>query len=356
MNRIIVAGILSVVLMVISTGDLDAQEVPATISSSSVSAFPDFLQVRAKYLSTVITAHPSRALVFQTVFVDSPAGKIRVSVEENNDSFFVLFLRERSGEYPYGSRGNVIIQRDVKTGFVTRVVWYLSDDGMSWISLTPKNERTLIDYVLAGSLARAAYSVSGLIYNFFTKPFSWTYDITKAGLDWSPVLGQPDPVSAAFAANLVSVLPSGSMAQLLKAASDFTIVGNYLASTGQAGQELEEISTFPFEKIAASSGDRSPGLLAVKPYLMPRGLSVDVIPGILVRGIADRSAFIAYFESTTGDLPLQTAIVPYTLPTGGYAFAAVNAANSRSVDIMAVIRSMPGSYVRLFRLPLPATP
>ncbi len=356
MNRTIVAEILSVVLMVISTGDLDAQEVPATISSSSVSAFPDFLQVRAKYLSTVITAHPSRALVFQTVFVDSPAGKIRVSVEESKDVFYVLFLRERSGEYPYGSRGNVIIQRDVKTGFVTRVVWYLSDDGMSWISLTPKNERTLVDYVVAGSLVRAGYSVSGLVYNFFTKPFSWTYEITRSGLDWYPVLGQPDPVSAGFAANLVSALPSGSMAQLLKAAFDFTVVGNYLASSGRSGLEPEEIGTFPFDKIGSSSGDRSPGLLAAKPYLAARGLAVDVVPGILVRGIANRSAFIAYFESTTGDLPLQLAIVPYILPAGGYAFAAVNANNGKPVDLMAVIRSMPGAYARLFSVPLPTTP
>ena len=356
MNRTIVAAILSAMLLIVPNNNIDAQDLPARISTAALSAFPDFIQVRAKYLSTVITAHPSRALLFKTVYADSPAGKIKVAIENGGDSFYVLFLRERAGEYPYGSQGNVIIERDTKTGFVTGVVWYLSDDGKSWLSLTPKNERTLIDYVIAGTLVRGGYSVSRLIYNFFTNPFSYTYEATKSGLDWSHILGQPDPGVNGFIANLSSGVPSGPAAQLLRAANDFSAVGNYLESAGRSGFEPEEITSLPFDKIAISAGVRSPVLATVKPYLASRGLSIDAVPGLLVRGIGGKSAFIALFESIDGGIPLQLAIIPYNLPSGGYGVAAVNAANGRPVDIMEIAGSMPGVYVRLFRLPLPVTP
>jgi len=326
----------------------------AQAGSASIRAFPDFLPARAEFLSGAITAAPSRALAFKPVYRDSPAGRVRVSVERAGSSFFVMFLRERDGRYPVGSRGNVVIKRSVETGYVTRVLWYLSDDGLSFVSLTPNNERTVIDYVVAGSLSRGGYTVSNLIYYFFTNSFQYLYNSTRAGLDWSLVFGGPGPEAAArVGAAIVAGSPSGVPSALLDAAEDFTAIGAYLSAAGYPGTVPVEVSTGLAAKAATFEDPRDPRLISASPWSEARGLPVESSPFAVLAGIGTGSAFIA-LVSGAGDLPpLNLAVVPYRSGDGSYVIAAVDAESRAPVDFGAVVASRPGASVRLFCVPLP---
>ncbi len=343
-------AVLCATLSLVPVAITGAQEPP-----SSLAVFPDFLPVRAAFLSSVITANPERALAFATTFRDHPSGRIRISVERDGDRFFVLFLRERDGAYPYGSRGNVLIEREAKTGYVTRVLWYLSDDGMSWISMTPSNERTLVDFVVAGSLVRGGYPVSRLIYYFFTNSFRYLYDATKSGLDWPLVFGEAaaSPGAATLAAGYMAGNATGAAAELLRAARDFPSIGRYLAAAGAAGSAAVEETGTQYNQALSSADRRSPALGRISPWQADRGLAVEAAAGLVVSGIASDSVYIAFVEGIRDKVPARLVLVPYRDEGGSYMVLAVDADSGLPVDFAELLRGRLGARLRLYRLPAP---
>jgi hypothetical protein len=188
LNRTIRFALFFVVLLMVFASSLFGQ----AASAEALRQFPDFQQVRSEFLSAVVTAPATTALAFKTVTRTTAAGTVRVSVERSGASFYVMFLRQQDGEYPYGNTGNIIVKRDVATGFMQQIKWFLSDDGLSFITLTPRNERTLVDYVVAGSVVRSGFAVNQLVYYFFLQPFTYLHTMTRASMDWTMVLGTPD--------------------------------------------------------------------------------------------------------------------------------------------------------------------
>lgn len=343
------AALLCVVLYSIPLAGAEAQA-----TATSLKTFPDYLAVRSEFLSAVITATPSSALNFKTAYRDSPAGRIRISVEREGPSFYVMFQRERNGSYPVGSRGNIVIKRDVAKGYITRVVWFLSDDGKSFLSLTPNNERTIVDYVVAGSVSRGGYSVSRLIYYFITNTFGYLYDATRSGLDWSPVIGAPGPSAAtAFAAELISGHLSGAAEELVKTVGDFSTIGRYLEAAGKSGAIPEELIAAPSLKAASFSNPLDPSLVAIPAWSETRGLPIEAAALSMLAGIEAEAAYIALISGAGSQPSTKLAVVPYIDVSGGYAFAAIDAMTRQPVDFMALSEAMPGASTRLFRVPLP---
>ncbi len=348
-RAVLACAVLSILPLVV------AEAQAGSAAPASLASFPDFLSVRSEFLSALITAAPSRALAFKTVYRDSPAGRIRISVENAGASFYVLFLRERDGSFPVGTRGNVVIKRETATGYVKRVVWFLSDDGASFVSLVPKNERTVVDYAVAGSLSRGSYSVSRLIYYFFTNSFAYLHDATRSGLDWSLTLGAPGPAAAAsFAAELSSGKPSGAAAALLRAASDFSEVGGYLAVAGVPGSAPAEETPSRSEKAATFADMRDPAFVAVPAWTEARGLALESASIPILAGMASQSAFIALVSGSSHQPPRRLAIVPFRNAYGLSVITAVDAETRQPVDYAALVSALPGASVRLFRVPLPA--
>lgn len=365
-----------------------------------VAGFPDYVKMRAEFLSAVITAHPSVALAFAPKTRDTPAGKVRVSVEAAGNVFFVMFLRERDGQYPYASRGNMIIERDTKTGYVLRVVWYLSDDGMSWLSMTPKNERTILDYIVAGGLRRGGYTMSRLVYQFFTGTFVATWQATRTALDWSLVFGQssapedldlaasleaishrlpgPLPPSAAPSSPGVAMSPvtgippgsalagsagvSGSTAMgvsplalaLLTAANDFTMVGAYLRLVGEPSAEPVEVTDPGFTRAMQVPGGRNPAVATLPAWSDTRGLPVTALPGAVLAGCSGgQSVYLALVEGAAGEPPLNLAVVPVR-QTDGLCELVAYTPRGRRLTLADVVSGHPGATVRLFELPAPS--
>lgn len=325
--------------------------------SDGLKAFPDFMSIRSEFLSIAITADPSRALAFQPAYRESPYGRVRVSVAQDGPLFHVLFQLQRNGEYVPGSRGNIIIDRQTKTGYITRIAWCLSDDGQSWILLTPNNERTIVDYVVAGTVVRGNYRISSLIYVFLTNPFRYLYDMTRAGIDWSPILGSPTAGSAtvALAKNLESGHPDAAGLALVRGAGDFARIGEYLALIGAdtSVQPVEEVAA-KGQQVLELDGGMPSRLLPVRPYRPDRGLPVEAAAGILAAGVATDSVYVGIMDAGAGSQPLKLAIVPCYGPTGACRIVAIDASTRLSVDLPALMARNAGGWIRLFRLPGPS--
>lgn len=323
--------------------------------AGAIAAFPDYLSVRSEFLSAAITAAPARALAFKPAYRVTPAGRIRVSVERDGASFYVLFQRERDGEYPVGSAGNMVIQRSVSTGYVTGVIWYLSDDGASYVSLTPKNERTVVDYVVGGALSRDGYALSRLVYQVFTGSFKAFHDATRGALDWTLVFGRPGPESSeAFVAELSADEPSDAAKALFSSAADFSSIGVYLDEIGRGDYEPVELREPRFAKAASFGDPRRPVLAATRPWSEDQGLPVETAMATMLAA-PPGGAYIALVGGVSAWPPRTLVVVPYRDGRGAYALAAFDADTTDAVDLAALARSMAGASIRLFGVPLPGT-
>jgi len=326
--------------------------------SDGLKAFPDFMSIRSEFLSVAITADPSRALVFQPAYRESPYGRVRVSVAQDGSLFHVLFQLERNGEYPLGSRGNIIIDRQTKTGYITRIAWCLSDDGQSWIFLTPNNERTIVDYVVAGSLVRGGYRISSLIYVFLTNPFKYLYDMTMSGIDWSPIIGASTAggASAVLAGNLESGHPDTAGLALVRGAGDFARIGEYLGliGAGASVQPVEEVTAKGQQVLALDDGMPA-RFVPARLYRSDRGLPVESAAGILVGGAATGSVYIGILDIGAGSQPLKLVIVPLEVQSGAYRIVAIDASTRQPVDLLGLMARHASGWIRLFRLPGPST-
>lgn len=326
-------------------------------------AFPDFMSVRSEFLSSVVTADPSRALAFQPAYRESPYGRVRVSVVQDSAAFHVQFQLQRDGDYPLATRGNIIIDRQYKTGYITRIAWCLNDDGQSWILLTPKNERTIVDYIIAGTVVRGNYRVSSLIYVFLTNPFAHLYNMTRAGIDWSPVIGgagasRSPAGSTSLAADLAGHLLAGRLdaaaLALLHGAVDFSRIGEYLGIIGADAsvQPVEEVAP-KGTQILSLEGGMPAKLVPARIYRPDRGLPVESTAAVIAGGAATGSVYIGILEGAAGSPPQKLVSVPYFDASGGYRIAMVDSATRQPVDLSVLVAQHADGYMRLFRLPAP---
>ena len=330
-------------------------------AAEALRQFPDFQQVRSEFLSAVVTAHANTALAFKGATRTTSAGTVRISVERSGASFYVMFLRQRDGEYPYGNTGNVIVKRDVSTGFMQQIKWFLSDDGLSFITLTPRNERTIVDYVVAGSVVRSGFAVNQLVYYFFMQPFSYLHTMTRSAIDWTMVLGSPDSARStaeelAIAAERTGTSTPSSwtpFGSLLSAARDLSRVGSYLPFSVDASAGAIEASSPVFPSIIAMEDERETVFTPTPAWKPDGSLSIRAAGALIHAGLKDGKVFIAHLDRSDGRVPLKLVIVPFRSAAGTYNFGVVDAESGKPVDWGALVRSRPDAWLRLTSLPLP---
>lgn len=357
MNRTIHFTLLSTALLVVFASTAFGQ----AASAEALRQFPDFQQVRSEFLSAVVTAPTTTALAFRTATRTTAAGTVRVSVERSGSSFYVMFLRQQDGEFPYGNTGNIIVKRDVATGFMQQIKWFLSDDGLSFITLTPVNERTLVDYVVAGSVVRSGFAINQLVYYFFLQPFTYLHSMTRTSIDWTMVLGAPDVASSTAAALASAAEQTGNgtpaswtpLGSLISAARDISRVGTYLSFSADPGSRLMEPSSPAYPSIASIEDERETVIVAA-PALKPDGsLSILAAGALIHAGINDGRLFIAQLDRSDGRVPLKLVVIPYRGPRGTYGFGVVDVESGKTLDWGALVRSRPNAWLRLLNLPLP---
>ncbi|HAE23674.1 MAG TPA: hypothetical protein DCG47_15355 [Spirochaetaceae bacterium] len=317
-----------------------------------MAVFPDYLAVRSEFLSAVVTAPAATASAFKTVYRDTASGRVRVSVEREGQQLYVLFLRERDGAYPYGSQGNIIVRRDATTNFIRGIKWVLSDDGLSWISLTPNNERTIVEYVVGGSVVRSGLSVSSLLYYFFLQPFIHLHDMTRTTLDWTLVLGEPGAAGLPrFAADIAA--SRGSAAALVRSSLDFSYVSTNIAASSLRTALPEEETKPAFAQSAVMADGRETAKAKAAVWSAERGLPLAAATAVMLSRLADGSVFLGYVDSGDGRYPYKLVLFPYRTERGSYALFAFDAESRKAMDWGDLVRSRSDGYIRLIRLPAP---
>lgn len=340
----------SLIALFILAASVSAHATPA--DPAALKAMPDYAAVRSEFLSAVVTAPIAKALAWKPAYRDTPWGKVRVSVEKDGNNVYVLFLRERDGSYPYGSRGNVIVRRDAATGYMREILWMLSDDGLSWLSLTPKNERTLVQFVAGGSLVRSGLSLNSLLYYFLMKPFSYLHDLSKGGIEWPLVLGPAgNQGAAAFADQLAAAKPSKAAAAFLKAAAGTGPDGAYLEAAGHPQAAAESLTSLPWNQAWTASDARLAGPYATLAPDPDKGLPLAGAGGLLVSLAGAPYAYMA--ELSAGDTSIRLALVPVRGADGSYAIHAFDAESRARLGWADLVAAHPDAWIRIARYPVP---
>ncbi|MBU0934078.1 MAG: hypothetical protein KKI09_17020 [Spirochaetes bacterium] len=350
------------VLLLAAVAQLAAQSssaqliLPAALSSAQLQAFPDALAVRSEFLSQVVTATPSLALRFRPVYRNTAHGRIRVSVEREGDKFFVLFQYERDGEYPYAAKGNIIIQRAVSTGYIENIKWVLSDDGRNYVSLSARNERTLVDYVVAGVVVNRAVSVNVMIYYFLLQPFSHLHSSLQRAINWKLAFPPTGPDSSLSLMEGLRALPrgtaalSGALAELVHAAANPERLGAYLQKTGRPLSEFAELVQLPFAQQADPSDPRVHAVQAIPVWMADSGFSLAALPAVLP--FETGRLFLALVNCKEGHPSRNLLLLPWVAENGEYRLFCYDAVSRTEFTVEELIEACAINQLRLFSLPL----
>jgi len=203
------------------------------------SSLPDTQEARARYLSSVVTANLNSAVRFSETYLPSSAGRIQISVDKQDDFFYVRFLREQNGKFPLVSPGNTIVQRNyLRNGDLIQAKLFLMTDPSSYIRLYPHNERTKADIVIYGTVVKKGIILPQIFYYQLRDPVSRIITTTERVFDWSLLYRAPglETVALRFCralrdnrvngsspgARLVSSLVSGETAEIFLAGCSHT--------------------------------------------------------------------------------------------------------------------------------------
>jgi len=163
------------------------------LPASFVSAFPENSETRT-LLREIITAPTGDVLKQRSMKVDQLTDGVRVEfrVEEQNDSFYLLFLNEIDGEFPVYGQGSYIIKRNLENGKFVQIKIFLKNHTGCYARIYPNNDRTILEIYLYG---KKIYTDINLPYDFadvLTEPFSAVMDASAGTVDWNLIFPAND--------------------------------------------------------------------------------------------------------------------------------------------------------------------
>lgn len=330
----------------------------AGVANNLLQNFPDYLSIRSEFLSQVVTAAPVNAFRFRSAVRSSPFGRIRVSLEREDASFFVLFQRERDGDFPYASRGNIIIKRATSTGYIQNIKWFLSDDGNSYLSMTANNERTQIDYVVAGIVVNRNVSVNTMIYYFLIQPFSFLHNTLRPLINWTLVFAANGPAESLELANrlrnteLYAPVAGSALAALLRGTVNLAELDTYLLYGGTQSSDFRELTGVGLGAYMQAGDERDRGRIAeIAAWKADSGYEAVALPYLI--GLETGRLFLAVINCSNGLPNRNLLVIPYTEGDGSYSIFIWDPTARKEVSVSGYLESCTGAQLRLFSLPFP---
>lgn len=113
--------------------------------------------------------------------------RVRVSVEQQNDSFYLVFANQLRDAFPIYSRGSYVVKRSMVDGsFVQFKVFLRSDPGF-FARVFPDGERAIMDLYLAGSRVYSGIVLPSSFEELLIAPFSRIVSQSRGLVRWDLV-------------------------------------------------------------------------------------------------------------------------------------------------------------------------
>ncbi|MFP4430247.1 MAG: hypothetical protein ACLFPV_03255 [Spirochaetaceae bacterium] len=113
--------------------------------------------------------------------------RVRVSVERQNDSFYLVFANQIGDDYPIYSRGSYIIKRSMVDGSFVQFKVFLQSDPGFFARVFPDGERSVMDLYLAGSRVYSGIVLPSSFEELLIAPFSQIVSQTRGLVRWDLV-------------------------------------------------------------------------------------------------------------------------------------------------------------------------
>ncbi len=331
-------------------------QVPARADFSSLA---DTHEARTRYLTSVITANWNSAVRFPETFLTGAAGRVQVSVDRQEDFFYVRFLRERSGAFPLVSQGNTIVQRNYqRNGDLIQAKIFLSDDPSCYLRLYPQAERTRADIVLFGAVVRQNILLGQIFYYQLRDHVGKMLTAAEGSLDWSIFIRSPGgaPSGAVRFGQALSagrLTPGGPGFRLISSLAYDDSVEEFLSGSGRVlgAGELASVPSHPF------ADDRDPRRTAsYRPF--PRYEPGKGLPAAAAAALVHSHSlehpddlYAAFLQD--GPRPRRILLVPGFGPDGIFGIQGYDPETRQNLswpEFAAEHRELP---VRLVRVPAP---
>ncbi len=353
MKPVLALGILLSLLAIPSFGQ--------TPSGPDLSRLPDTNEARTRFLTAVVTANWNSAVKFPETYLSGTGGRVQVSVDRQEDFFYVRFLRERDGDFPLVSPGNTIVQRNFqRNGDLIQAKIFLSDDPTCYVRLYPQAERTRADIVLYGAVVRQNVLLGQLFYYQLRDHLGKILAAAGGSLDWTDFFRAPGgaPSGAVrFGQSLASgrLIAGGPGFRLLSSLTYDDAVEKFLSGSGRVlgASELSSVPSLPF------ADDRDPRRTAAyKPF--PRYESGKGLP-VAAAAAAVHASSLEYPDDvfaaflTDGSASRRILLIPGFDTEGAFGIRAYDPSTRQAVSWREIVEERPQASVRLVRVPAPLT-
>lgn len=322
------------------------------------SSLPDTNEARSRYLTSVVTANWNSAVRFPNTFMSSSDGRVQISVEREEDFFYVRFLLERDGAFPLTGTGNVVVQRNYqRNGDLIQAKLFLNDDPSCYVRLYPQNERTKADIVLYGTVAKQGIVLSQIFYYQLRDPLSRFIANTAGAFDWGALFRSPAPVSEtvrfrdALAAGSMNGGSAGTRLIHILAAEDD--VDQFLESQAKA-QEVQEIVRGPAGPFAQDTDARRTSTYkAFPPHDTERGFPLSAAAALVHSTALEHPDYMAALFVRDEGFQRRILLLGGFDERGVFGIRAYDTSARAFIDWPGFLDAHRQAYARVVRVPTP---
>lgn len=330
-----------------------------TPSGSDLSRLPDTNEARTRYLTAVVTANWNSAVRFPETYLSGTGGRTQVSVDRQEDFFYVRFLRERDGAFPLVSPGNTVVQRNFqRNGDLIQAKIFLSDDPSCYIRLYPQAERTRADIVLYGAVVRQNALLGQIFYYQLRDHLGTILAAAGGSFDWTDFFRAPGGAPSG-AVRFGQALAEGRLSsggpglRLLSSLTYDDAVEEFLSGFGRVlgAAELSSAPSLPF------ADDRDPRRTAsyktFPRYEPGKGLPAPAAAAAVHASSLDHPDDLFAAFLTDGSVSRRILMVPGFDAEGVFGIRAYDPATRKAVSWRDIAAERPQASVRLVRIPAP---
>ncbi len=324
-----------------------------------LASLPDTHEARARYLTALITANWNSAVRFPETFLPGASGRVQISVDRQEDFFYVRFLREREGSFPLASVGSTVVQRNYqRNGDLIQAKIFLSGDPSCYVRLYPQAERTRADIVLFGAVVRQNVLLGQIFYYQLRDPVGKILSAAGGTFDWSGYFRGPGAAQSA-AVRFGQALTAGRLSaggpgsRLLSGLTYDEAVEEFLAGSGRV-LGASEVSAVPAHPFADDRDPRRTATYKAFPRYEPgKGIPASAVGAVIhARSLEHPEDLFAAFQQD-GGRSRRILLIPGFGPEGIFGIQAYDPAARQPVSWPELVAEGRDTQVRLVRVPAP---